>query len=511
MNWLMQPWAERLGWTLLHFLWQGAAIAAALAAARMMKTDPRSRHTAACAALAAMTAAPVLTSVWLGVGAERIPVPATVAASAGTEGLIAVRTPTPGVLPRLVMIWLAGVGVFSMRLASGWISAMRVRYAGTRPAPREWQERMDGLARAIGVARKVRLLVSSRVDVPAVLGWVRPVVLAPVGALTGLPAQHVEALLAHELAHIRRNDYLINVLQGVVEAVLFYHPAVWWVSKQIRTERELCCDDLAVATGGDVLAYARALADLETSRRLHANVALAADGASLVKRIERLVEPRSSAAQGPGAVWVLSVLLMLGIGGLVIHAAQDTPRGEYPVVMRDSIWMDTVKLGDVALQVRSLGRLTSPTSVELDVAEAQLQHVQLGQDVKFAFQRSSFVGTGRVSVIRPGVQHGVVTVEVQVDAVPANVAQPVAQVDGVIQVGALVNVVCVGRPAAGKAEQEMFLFRLEPDGKQAVRTKAKFGRASVNQIEVRSGLQPGDRVIVSDMSKYADAERVNLK
>jgi beta-lactamase regulating signal transducer with metallopeptidase domain len=246
------------------------------------------------------------------------------------------QIPAPGILRWLAMVWLGGVAVFSMRLACGWFSVMRVRYAGTRPAPHEWQERIDGLARAIGVAGPVRLLISPRVDVPAVLGWLRPVVLAPVGAFAGLPVEHVEALFAHELAHIRRNDYLINVMQGVVEAVLFYHPAVWWVSKQIRTERELCCDDVAAASG-DVLTYARALAELETCRRLPVGVGVAADVSSLVQRIARLVEPRQSTAQGPGALWLLGLLLMLAIGGLAIHTAEDTPRGEYPTVMRDSV------------------------------------------------------------------------------------------------------------------------------------------------------------------------------
>jgi beta-lactamase regulating signal transducer with metallopeptidase domain len=510
--WLMAPWAERLGWTLVHFLWQGAAIAAALAVVRIVTADPRLRHAAACAALAAMAAAPVLTFVWLGAGsAELLPAAAAVVAAPASDRIGAVQPPAPDVLRWLVMVWLAGVAVFSMRLACGWVSAMRVRYAGTRPAPREWQRRMDGLAKAIGVARRVRLLVSPRVDVPAVLGWLRPVVLAPVGAFAGLPVEHVEALLAHELAHIQRNDYLINVLQGVVEAVLFYHPAVWWVSKQIRTERELCCDDVAVAASGDVLTYARALAELETCRRLQAGAAVAADGGSLVQRIARLVEPRPSAAQGPGAVWALGVLLMLGIGGLAIHAEQDTPRGEYPTVVRDSIWVDTVKSGDLALEVRALGRLTSATSVELAVAEAVVQHVKLGQAVKMDFGNSTRLVEGRVLRIRPQAQDGTVAVDVQVEAIPASVAQAAAQVDATIHVGALANVVYVGRPATGKADQEVFLFRVEPDGKQAVRTKVMLGRASVNQIEIRSGLQPGERVIVSDMSKYKDAERVNLK
>jgi beta-lactamase regulating signal transducer with metallopeptidase domain len=109
---------------------------------------------------------------------------------------------------------------------------------------------------------------SSLVHVPTVIGWLRPVILAPMESLTGLPLEHIEALLAHELAHIRRRDYTVSILQCIVEAVLFYHPAVWWISEQMRAQRELCCDDLAVAVCGDVLTYAHPLAELDRCNRL---------------------------------------------------------------------------------------------------------------------------------------------------------------------------------------------------------------------------------------------------
>jgi beta-lactamase regulating signal transducer with metallopeptidase domain len=127
------------------------------------------------------------------------------------------------------------------------------------------------------------------VRVPTVVGWLRPVILMPVGALAGLPAEQVEALLLHELAHIRRADYLVNLLQSAAEALLFYHPAVWWISGHIRAEREACCDDMAVAVTGDVLAYAQTLANLEASRTVPMRAALAANGGSLANRIARLL------------------------------------------------------------------------------------------------------------------------------------------------------------------------------------------------------------------------------
>jgi hypothetical protein len=145
--------------------------------------------------------------------------------------------------------------------------------------------------------------------------------------LGGLPAKHLEALLVHELAHIRRHDYLINILQSVAESLLFYHPAVWWVSGHIRTERELCCDDLAVSISGDALTYARALAQLESHRPAHLSAAIAANGGSLADRIARLLgQSRPVAGSGlePGLITVAALLVVAAYG--LFGQSSDPPR-----------------------------------------------------------------------------------------------------------------------------------------------------------------------------------------
>src|SRR5262249_30981661 len=159
--------------------------------------------------------------------------------------------------------------LFWIRLVGSWIVAAGMRSMQVRPAPGEWQIVLDKLADRIRVFRPVRLLISGVVQVPTVVGAIRPVVLMPIGALAGLPTEHIEVLLLAELARIRRHDYLVNIVQSIAEALLFYHPAVWWVSRDIRRERELCCDDAAVSISGDVLTYARALAELESLRPVH--------------------------------------------------------------------------------------------------------------------------------------------------------------------------------------------------------------------------------------------------
>ena len=169
---------------------------------------------------------------------------------------------------------------------------------------------------------------------PAVVGLLRPVLLVPVGALAGLPAEQVELLLIHELAHIRRYDYLVNALQSMVEALLFYHPAVWWVSGQMRSEREMCCDDAAVAITGDAPGLARALAQIGAAEHAHQQAAMAATGGSLVNRVARLLGvPRpasrthSLAAVAAAALIAISAIAVLGqTARPKFEAAPSSPR-----------------------------------------------------------------------------------------------------------------------------------------------------------------------------------------
>jgi len=225
---------ERLGWTLVHFLWQGVLIAALYAAIRRglgRTSSPNARYLMACAELTAMVAAPLATFALLGAPELSQPVThlagSTVHASgAGTTVFASMSWISAGpnrenVLIWVVLLWLAGASAFSVRLMGGWWIAARMRSQRVRSAPPEWQSTLDRLGARIGLSRPVRLLVSALVQVPTVVGWLRPVVLVPVAALAGLPPEHVEALLAHELAHVRRHDYLVNILAGYRRGAAF--------------------------------------------------------------------------------------------------------------------------------------------------------------------------------------------------------------------------------------------------------------------------------------------------
>ena len=201
-------------------------------------------------------------------------------------------------LPSLVALWIVGLCFCSVRLLGGLALVARLKRHHTAPASPEWQQRLAALARRMHVRGRdaISLRVCVNIRTAAVIGVLRPVILVPASALTGLAPQQMEAVLAHQLAHIRRHDYLVNLLQSVVETLFFYHPAVWYLSRRVRLEREHCCDDDAVAVVGDPVTYVAALTDLELLRQGVPTLAMAANGGSLLHRVQRLLAPRSEAA-----------------------------------------------------------------------------------------------------------------------------------------------------------------------------------------------------------------------
>lgn len=305
---------ERVGWALLHFLWQGTAIAVFYAITRRLlrhSLSAHGRYLLACSALLALVISPALTFL-------------LASQSGGGPALAPTLAAPRQLLYVVVAFWIAGVLGFTIRLAGGWRYAARLRSIAN-PASSEWQVMLRRIAARVGAKKGVQLLVSPLVQVPTVIGWLRPAILLPVDLLAGLPAGYVEALLAHELAHIRRHDYLANVLQGIAETVLFYHPAVWWISEQIRMEREQCCDDLAVAAGGDALIYAQALAQLELRQPRRWKPVLAANGGSLVDRIRRLIDPCHATPEtfpGRATVTAMAILCLAGAAVVTIYASQ---------------------------------------------------------------------------------------------------------------------------------------------------------------------------------------------
>ncbi|HET7461291.1 MAG TPA: M56 family metallopeptidase [Longimicrobium sp.] len=354
------------GWALVHSLWQCTLIALGLriALAAVPARAAAARYWLCCAALAAMLvstaatawsaarAAPAGLRAASTIAEARTAVPAPAAPRPPRlDGAAPLRALRPTVValggaraawdeaargvvrwfPALVTLWALGVALFSARLWGGWWLVRRLVRIGVAPPPAAVAAVLERLRRTIGVSRPVRLLTSARVHVPTVVGWLRPVILLPVSALTGLTPRQIELLILHELAHVRRHDHLVAVLQAVAEAALFHHPAAWWASARIREAREHCCDDLVASLEG-VRDYVDALASMEAARRRLPALALAADGASLASRVRRLVEARaqrpSSAprlAAGGVLLAVAALLFVPGGGRAAAGAEAPTP------------------------------------------------------------------------------------------------------------------------------------------------------------------------------------------
>lgn len=317
-----------LATALLQSLWQGAALGL-IAAALFVLLARRSaalRHMIGMIVLVAMTTAPVLTFLTMtgthgdtasgtpAIGSAGLPLPPLTALSGAT----AADAPL-----WLGWLWIAGVALMAIRLAGGWAMLRRLDTRAFEPLPPLWQARADALRRTIGIRRQVAIRLLHDSVLPCTARALRPVIWLPLSVLTRLTPEQIEALIAHELAHIRRLDWIWNGLQCAVETLLFYHPAVWWLSRRIRAEREHACDDLAVAACGDPIVLAEALSTLERLRMPGFRFALPANGGHLMNRIKRLLSPETP----PTLRWGVPLGLIALVGTGAVLAGQAGPAG----------------------------------------------------------------------------------------------------------------------------------------------------------------------------------------
>ncbi len=369
---LCEPALHTIGCCLLHFVWQGllAGGGLALLMALLRKSAANTRYVVLFTGLMVMAVLPLLTMTLLppyptamSLAADaagpappdtgNAATPATPVVGVVTPALAAAPAPppaarTPGLavlaarlrtlpdpwLPGVASLWLLGVCLLALWNLGGWMQVRRLRVRDVTETPQPWRENLEQICRRLGVSRPVRLLESGRVAVPMVVGTLRPVILLPVAVLTGLTPDQVHAVLAHEVAHIRRHDYAANLVQTAIVTLLFYHPAVWWVSRRIREERENCCDDLAVKSCGDSMLYARALAELAGQCSASAPMAMAATGGVLLRRVERVLGVPQPRVKGwtplaAGLCMVLALGSVMGIhpgdgpGGILLAAQSE--------------------------------------------------------------------------------------------------------------------------------------------------------------------------------------------
>lgn len=322
MNLSFESTAAALGSAVLHFLWQGALIGlfvrVCLAAARKQGSDKRYLLSAAGLLMS------LAVFVWTFVAAL---MPATGAGLAGSSNLEASLASAPTVLgfslravDGVALLWFLGAAFMGLRFGLQCAAVQRLKTRDVSEPGGEWLEMFRKLQEDLGMTRGIRLLCSGLAEVPMVVGWLSPVVLVPASAFTALSPDQLRSLLAHELEHIRRHDHWLNAAQAVCEVVLFFHPAVWWMSKQMRIEREFCCDDSSIRVTGNPRLLAEALAAMEALRtsQQDSQAVLASNGGPLMQRIRRILstgreeQPDVLNWQVPAGLLLAGVLAVTG-------------------------------------------------------------------------------------------------------------------------------------------------------------------------------------------------------
>lgn len=312
---------KAIGWTIFHSIWQGIVIAIILAAMLLLasKRSARLRYNVSVAAMFIFffvslgTFFHVYGSSKVQPGSSIISITENSAISAtATDDFSSIINQAKTNLPEIfesffaknlsvvVTLWFIGLIIFSLRFIGGVIYIQRLKAAGLNSAGNIWQDRLNYLSDKMNLTQIVRISESAHVTVPITTGHFKPLILFPVGMITGLPQDQIEAIISHELAHIKRYDFLINMLQSFIETLFFYHPVVWWFSSLINSERENCCDDIAVQVCGDAVSYSKALYNIQQIRKSESALAPAAIGKKnqLYRRIIRMNTKNKNIAYG---------------------------------------------------------------------------------------------------------------------------------------------------------------------------------------------------------------------
>jgi beta-lactamase regulating signal transducer with metallopeptidase domain len=333
------------GWTVVHSLWQAFVLALILSA--ILINTPRQlarwRYNSAALALLLVLLSGIITFYWyyrqalhqMGMVAalptnfqEILQSHSPVSSTNFWQGWqLRFTTYFNQHLPLIVTIWLCGLSFFILRMLGGLAYVRQLRYQGTSPVASEWEEVLQELVQKLGIRRRVLLLESMRVDAPLVIGHFKPLILLPIGLLAGLSIEQIEAILAHELAHVYRRDYLFNILQTLIEALFYFNPAVWWISNCIRIEREHCCDDIAVKICQNNLEYAKALVSIkEMNRGAIPQMAMAALSKKklLLTRIQRILHQPVNTSDMSEKIMV-TALLAFTLIGINVKAERKVP------------------------------------------------------------------------------------------------------------------------------------------------------------------------------------------
>ena len=326
-NLVSNPFLTSLALTLLHFTWQGLLVALTLKSALMLTSynRPQLRYLLASFAMLVNLALPFITFFIIYkpdymqlVNPMQVQDLANVGVALSQQNMGLWYGDLVEYFPYISLFWLATVFTLACKLLLEVYSVNRLSKSAVVPCQDSLLKRFERLAVQLQLSKTPKLLISLKTDVPMAIGWLKPVVLIPATMLTGLTPAQLDMLLLHELAHIRRHDYLVNFIQTLVETLLFFHPAVLWVSNQMRNEREYCSDDMAVHASGDPIAYAHTLADTAALCQKHRHhsipsMAMAASGGDLKQRVLRLVDHHHCSSSNHLGKWLASAAVLISI------------------------------------------------------------------------------------------------------------------------------------------------------------------------------------------------------
>lgn len=312
---------KAIGWTIFHSVWQGTVIAVILGALLLLtgKKSARLRYNFSVAAMFLLFFVSLVTfvQVYETPGTQLPDNLIFVSDNSIQSGSSGINTPSvvdntkinlqeifekyfSKNLPWVVTFWFIGLIIFSLRFIAGVFYVQRLKTTGLRTLENVWHYRLNFLHSKLNLNRPVQIYESLQIDVPITIGNLKPIILLPLGLISGLPQDQIEAIISHELAHIKRYDFLINLIQTFIETLFFYHPVVWWLSSLINTERENRCDDIAIQTCGDAECYSKALYNIQQIRKNESGLALAAIGNKnqLYRRIIRMNTKNTNIAYG---------------------------------------------------------------------------------------------------------------------------------------------------------------------------------------------------------------------
>lgn len=344
-----------LGWTILHSIWQSALIAGMLALSLKLtqRASANTRYIQAvvaivfCAIISLITFFDYYHSVTSANGIlQNIQGELTLVYQ--QDWWTNVFTLFNPYLEYIVMFWLAGILLQSCRYGLDFSVSQRLRRQGHQSVPLAWQQRFENLVNELQIQKNVQFHLSSFIRIPCVIGHLKPVVLFPAGLLTQLPEEQLEAILLHELAHVKRHDYLVNLFQCVFKTLFFFNPMLLWMSKQVDIERENACDDIAVNQCGDPLLFANSLSRFaEVECQVNTAMAANKDQYFLLARVKRLFTHSNPLSAGAER---LAAFLCIACLGLTVSVNADTT----PVDTTSALTSKSIESGSIEAEERSL-------------------------------------------------------------------------------------------------------------------------------------------------------------